>query len=180
MRRAVPNLPVSPNMLRHFAVLTLVITGGLAMFAGGENQSFLAEQVKQRQMKTEAVRAERQKATEHTVVIDGLRVAPGTRLGPANVENDSSPPANVLPAPPPLSDFPMKGGVTPSRMGPDMPTNAKTVPPPAMTMRTRPKPAGKPGQLQPGASQARTSEEDVNAIIQASAQRGASNRPNGD
>jgi hypothetical protein len=44
MRRAVtPAIPVS--MYRHFAVVTLVITAGLAMFADGENREARAAQV---------------------------------------------------------------------------------------------------------------------------------------
>jgi hypothetical protein len=38
MRRPAPALPVSPQMLRHFAVVTLVITASVAMFANGEGQ----------------------------------------------------------------------------------------------------------------------------------------------
>ena len=44
MRRAVtPAIP--PSMYRHFAVMTLVVTTGLAMFADGENRQAQATQV---------------------------------------------------------------------------------------------------------------------------------------
>ena len=38
MRRAPPSLSVPPNLLRHFAAVTVAITAGLAMFASGENK----------------------------------------------------------------------------------------------------------------------------------------------
>ena len=46
MRRPVtPTVP--PSMYRHFAIVTLAVTAGLAMFADGENQQAQAAQVTQ-------------------------------------------------------------------------------------------------------------------------------------
>jgi len=151
------------------------------MFANGENQSVLAEQVRQRAMQTAALRAERDKATKHTVVVDGLRIAPGTRLAPADIGADSLLPDNIVPAGrQPLPDFALQGAAGPTGpagMGQDAAfRDGKGVPPPAMNMRMGPKPGGKAGQPQTPAAHSRPSEQDINALIQASAQRAG--RPN--
>ena len=180
MRRALQPPALSPAVLRHFAVLTLVITGGLAMFASGENQEYLAEQVRQRQMQTEALRAQREKATQRTVVVDGLRLAPGTRLGNPDVGDAGPPIINTVPAAPVYSaDFPPPPNVNVStvRIGPDglaRDAAGMVIPLPAMNMRTR----GKPGQPRPRASGLPPSEQEVNAMIEASARRAG--RPSGE
>ncbi len=171
MRRVAPASALSPKVLRHFAVLTLFITGGLAMFANGENQSVVAEQIQKRQMQNEALRASSQRATQHTVVIDGLRVAPGTRLAPADVGDDRVAPTNFVPSDPPaLEDFPEARTIVPVRppaIGPDgRDARGMMVPPPAMAMRSR-----KPGQPKSATRREPPSEDEVNALIQASAQR---------
>ena len=60
MRRQAPTLPVSPQQLKHFAFATVVITGLLALFAGGEDAG-LAAQIEATQAKNEMVAAEQQK-----------------------------------------------------------------------------------------------------------------------
>lgn len=177
MRRIAP-ASVSPDVLKHFAVLTLVITGGLAMFANGEKRNALAEQVRQRQMQAEAVRAARAKASQRTVVVDGLRIAPGTRVDNSDVRPDFEPSTNVQgPAPVMLADFPqaaVAGPAVPPGVGPGIrDANGRMAPPPPVNMRMRPR----QGQPQPVARSAPpSSEQEVNAMIQASAQR-AGNRP---
>lgn len=52
---------VSPKLFRHFAVITVVITSGLAMFANGENREALAETIKAQQAKNSARHAEQGK-----------------------------------------------------------------------------------------------------------------------
>lgn len=179
MRRAAPPSALSPAVLRHFAVLTLVITGGLAMFASGENRAYLAEQVHQRQMQTEALRAQREKASQRTVVVDGLRLAPGTRLGNPDVGEEGLQISNTVPSAPVYSaDFPPPANLTPStvKIGPDglaRDPRGMVIPLPAANMRMR----GKPGQAQPRV-QTPPSEQEVNAMIEASAMRGG--RPGGE
>jgi hypothetical protein len=82
MRRATPTLPVTPVMLRHFAVLTLVITSCIAIFASGENREFVDHQVQAKSAKTNAAPAQVGKARQPTV-ISGLNIAAGTQLGGA-------------------------------------------------------------------------------------------------
>lgn len=78
MRRAAPPpLPVSPALLRHFAVVTVVITAGLAMFASGENREIVVEQIKAQQQKNHAKQVEREKGGNRRVVVEGMRTAPG-------------------------------------------------------------------------------------------------------
>jgi hypothetical protein len=92
MRRAAPTIPVTPVMLRHFAVVTVAITGCIAMFADGENREFIEDQLKARQAKTMAMRADAQKGSKLKTV-GGLRIAKGTKLD--NSSNDSPGPASA-------------------------------------------------------------------------------------
>lgn len=180
MRRAAPPSALSPAVLRHIAVLTLVITGGLAMFASGENQAYLAEQVRQRQMQTEALRAQRENASKRTVVVDGLRLAPGTRLGNPDVGETGPPVSNTVPmASVYTADLPPPANVNVStvRIGPDglaRDARGMVIPLPAGQMRLR----GKPGQGRPKDAQTPPSEQEVHAMIEASAQRAG--RPSGE
>lgn len=48
MRRAAPPLPISPKLLKHFAVVTLVLTACIAMFADGESREAIQDQVELR------------------------------------------------------------------------------------------------------------------------------------
>lgn len=45
MARTAPTLPVNAKMYRHFAVISLTITAGLAMFANSGNREALEEQI---------------------------------------------------------------------------------------------------------------------------------------
>lgn len=60
MRRPAPTLPVSPQQLKHFAIATVVITGLLALFAGGE-EAGLAAQIEATQAKNDLLEAEQKK-----------------------------------------------------------------------------------------------------------------------
>ena len=89
MRRVAPNLPVSPVMLRHFAVVTLVATAGLAMFASGENSSALAEAQRAAQARGGgAWGTSPRKPSENktATTVNGMHVAAGTRLEPDSVK----------------------------------------------------------------------------------------------
>ncbi len=83
MRRVAPNLPVSPVMLRHFAVVTLVATAGLAMFASGENSSALAEAQRAAQARGGGAWGTSPRKTSENktaTTVNGMHVAAGTRL----------------------------------------------------------------------------------------------------
>lgn len=80
MRRPAPDLPITPAMLRHFAILTVAITGCIAMFADGENRQQVMQKLAERQAQNEALRIEKQKAASRTAMVGGLVVGKGTRL----------------------------------------------------------------------------------------------------
>lgn len=82
MRRASPSLPVTPGMLRHFAVLTLVITSCIGIFASGENHELAQQQVQAqaRPAKSKQTNADQPAPPQ---VIGGLNIAAGTRIGAA-------------------------------------------------------------------------------------------------
>lgn len=176
MRRVAPTIPVSPDMLRHFAALTLVITAGLAMFASGEGQQVIAEQVQQRELRTQQVRMDRQEAQQQAVVVDGLRLAPGTRLGAADVDTPHFD-TEGLSGPMQTSAYraAAPAGAGPGASGPQglvLDANGTVIPPPAGQMRQRPK----PGQPQAARAPRRLTQEDVDAIEAASAARAGTPR----
>jgi hypothetical protein len=80
-----PDLPVTPAMLRHFSVVTIAATACLAMFASGENSAA--------RQGDSAIAAGTEKAalaqakTEKPREIGGLRIAKGTDLRSADDED---------------------------------------------------------------------------------------------
>ena len=62
MARAAPTIPVSAKMYRHFAVITVGITGCLALFADGEQQEAIRDQIAQQQEAKELRDKERELA----------------------------------------------------------------------------------------------------------------------
>lgn len=54
MSRIAKPMPVSSKMYRHFAVLTVVITAGLAFFASGEQSNSMAAELAAKQAKRDA------------------------------------------------------------------------------------------------------------------------------
>jgi len=78
MRRQAPNLPISPKLLKHFAIATVVITGLLALFAGGDGGDVGAK-IEQRAAQTELARAEPASLGRKTIS-NTLAVRPGTDL----------------------------------------------------------------------------------------------------
>lgn len=180
MRRAAPTLPVTAKMLRHFAIVSVVITSGLAMFASGEGQEILTEKARQTQLRAQEVRNQRQRATQRTVVVDGLRVAPGTKLAPAEVGGGGGPSGSGgesiydptdSPALAYAGQGPQQGAAGPRGPGPDgviRDANGAVIPPPAALMRNR----GKPGQAQTPSNRPNApTQAQIDAVIAASAQR---------
>ena len=77
MRRAAPVIPVSSRLFRHFAVVTVVITAGLAMFASGENREVVTETIAKREAKNAARQAEYDKLGNHRKVVSSRPVQSG-------------------------------------------------------------------------------------------------------
>jgi hypothetical protein len=87
MRRAAPTLPVTPTMLRHFAVVTLLATASLAMFASGENKSALLEAQKAQSARgggTWGTSPQKRADAAAPRTAGGLQLASGTRLQQSN------------------------------------------------------------------------------------------------
>jgi hypothetical protein len=78
MRRPPPVTAIKPSMLKHFLVVTAVLTGCIVMFATGENGQALQEQVQQRQEQNRVLAAQKAQGTVRKV--NGLVIAKGTNL----------------------------------------------------------------------------------------------------
>lgn len=83
MRRAAPTLPVTPAMIRHFAVVTLVATVCLAIFASGENASALKEAQEAKRARTSGIWGTTPRKADEASgqrAVNGMNVAAGTKL----------------------------------------------------------------------------------------------------
>ncbi len=58
MSRIVQTLPITPKMYRHFAIITVVLTAALALFADGERQEVLKGEVAKHQTARGAAKQE--------------------------------------------------------------------------------------------------------------------------
>lgn len=58
MRRIAPAIPVPKNMFRHFAVVTVLITACIALFADGERRDAIGAEIGAQKQKTAMVNAE--------------------------------------------------------------------------------------------------------------------------
>ena len=72
MRRAAPQLPISPKLLKHFAAATVVITLCVAMFANGEEAQLTAE-LRAREAKNELLRTEAEKLGTRKIAM-GMKI----------------------------------------------------------------------------------------------------------
>ena len=89
MRQPTPTLPITPKMLRHFAVVTVAITACIGIFASGENTQVAAKPAKEAAQESGGFSfdfggAERAALTgggnkDHRNV-NGINLASGTRL----------------------------------------------------------------------------------------------------
>jgi len=70
-RTLTPTIP--PKMYRHFALVTVLLTAGIAMFASGENREAAAAQIEERQQRQEFEQKSREKFGPPTV---GRRAEP--------------------------------------------------------------------------------------------------------
>ena len=58
MRRIAPSIPVPPTMFRHFAVITILITACIALFADGERRDAIGAELNAQKKKTALAQAE--------------------------------------------------------------------------------------------------------------------------
>lgn len=56
-----PLLGITPKMYRHFAIITIALSGTIAMFADGDRRTAIADDIAQRQQKAELKREEAKK-----------------------------------------------------------------------------------------------------------------------
>lgn len=78
MARVMPTSTISPKMFQHFAVITVVITGMLAMFADGEGREALEATVEKHQARAEADRIEQEKGKSSNSMGRGKGEVAGT------------------------------------------------------------------------------------------------------
>lgn len=74
MSRIARTLPVSPQMYRHFAVITVAITICVALFADGETRATVVDEVEKQQTRNELVEHEVNKLGVRRNALGGLKV----------------------------------------------------------------------------------------------------------
>ena len=77
MSRIARTLPVSTKLYRHFAVVTVVITVCVALFADGETRATVADEIETRQTKNELVEHEVNKLGVRRQALGALRIKAG-------------------------------------------------------------------------------------------------------
>jgi len=82
-RTASSEFPITPQLLRHFAAATVIITACLAMFADQGNREAIANTVKEREAMNRAMIAEHERVGARTVVVSEMQVPPGAPSGNA-------------------------------------------------------------------------------------------------
>lgn len=68
MSRVAKTLPVSPQMFRHFAIITVGITLCIAMFADGESRQAIEDEFSERQAQNEMLRADAARGANRPLV----------------------------------------------------------------------------------------------------------------
>lgn len=133
MRRAPPQLPISPKLLKHFAAATVVITLCVAMFANG-GQAKLDAEVQAREAKNELLRTEAEKLGTRKVAM-GMKIntqggGGGGDEGGGESEGSGSVEPDARPVPP---AFAQQRRINP--MHPVLPANLPTMPGQTVTMK---------------------------------------------
>lgn len=100
MRRPVQSLPISPTLLKHFAAVTVVLTGLIALFAGGEQSQF-AEELAEREARNQLAQTEAKTVGSKEVADDAPRRTAGS-WGSAGQEDPGFGGASTDPNPPPM------------------------------------------------------------------------------
>lgn len=65
---------VPPKMYRHFAVITIAITGCVALFADGDKREMVKDEFAKREMRNEMLEAEAQKMGARRLAVNGMAV----------------------------------------------------------------------------------------------------------
>lgn len=83
MPRSVHTQPISPKLYRHFAVVTVFVTVGVAILADGSGSAAIGEAVEQRQAQNAISRAEQEKLGEKRVgaLRDARKARPAGSFG---------------------------------------------------------------------------------------------------
>jgi hypothetical protein len=84
MRRPPQTLELKPSLLKHFAIITIAITGCIAIFASGENAQLIEESIAAENAKIKAQAAARAKTKVR--IVNGMVIAPGTNIDRGNAD----------------------------------------------------------------------------------------------
>lgn len=125
MRKRAPRLPLSPKLLKQFAIATVIITGLVAMFANGETAQLQAE-VQAREAKNQLLATEADKLGARKVAMGMVvKVKPVDWDGDAGEALESTGGEGSIDpdAPRAVPSFTQSGGIRPPRsmLPPSMP-----------------------------------------------------------
>lgn len=91
MARVAPALPISPKLFRHFAVVTLVITCCIAMFADGEGREAMAAQIDERKKQNDLLVAQAKTVGQRSIGLGKIKTEKGVvALANANLNETES------------------------------------------------------------------------------------------
>lgn len=79
MNPAARTLPIPPSLFRHFAMITIAITGCVALFADGESREAIAAEIETRTDRNDLLRAEADKLGNRKLKANGLRLRDSNR-----------------------------------------------------------------------------------------------------
>lgn len=79
-------------MYRHFAVITIAVTGCIALFADGDKREMVKDEIAKREMRNEMLEAEAQKIGARRMAMSGMAVKarPGEGFAPDESSNISA------------------------------------------------------------------------------------------
>lgn len=120
MRRPAPTMPLSPKMLRHFAVVTVGLTVVIALFADEARNGPVEEAFAKREAQNQMMAKDAEKFGQHQ-----LRIAPGALDTAGEFAGDEAMP---------LPDPPASGVRNSLQPGPSAQANAMPLPPPNLPM----------------------------------------------
>ncbi|MDP3907166.1 hypothetical protein [Novosphingobium sp.] len=176
MRRPVQSLPISPKLLKHFAGATVVLTGLIALFAGGE-QSQLGQELAEREARNKLAQTEAEQVGSREVADAGSERSGGGSWGSAGADNAGFSGGSTDPNPPPM----LAGNAPRGRqLGPNRGQPAFLAPPPgafpggdAATMRGLPAGGDDDGRRSPPEPSSPSADQAA-ALLQSSMARSGS------
>ena len=180
MRQPTPTLPITPKMLRHFAIVTVAITACIGVFAQGENAK-IASNPKQGATQGSGSSFAAVAGDKNSREVNGMKLAAGTRLQSGGGSDADEPPAQVAdgigyfqnndPAfrassPPGTAGAPAEVALAPSPAPPPIPRDANGVPAPGAALSARnPANAAKPPTTR------RVTQQDIDRMMAAESLR---------